>query len=955
MEEKVYYNYFIESHLKDQDGKINIDLKDSSNKLELIKSLEKEKNNEEKFLISIYKFKIRYYESNIELTDKKENKFDGKIEIDNKERDHFIFDFKFDIIKKMIKNVKPPKAFSLNRREQFDIYYEILQKYYTEKNNKIYIIIDMIYLLKDYNDNLEFSIFLSILKEAISSELVLAFLAVFNLSKVNGIGILEDAKIKDISEMLNFIENTYDIILDVDEEKKDEYITKLLFIILYFNYVYNSRKIFELLNNEKNNQYYYKILIKHKNFFDLILDKKHISNLINISKNFDELNIALRYCNDVNNLIEIVIENYSKFTELYRYSSDKIEINDICKPKKEDNLKKIIESYNTLYLLQKEDGDKFFFEFNNSFIDKYIDIGIKFDDLILFKKMLNDIGKKNNDIDKLYHKNGLVLIINGKLKNMEIINFFKLNNYYNNSNKYSSKYQSLHILNGLDINCFDEQFYLEWKKIKWKDIFEYKYKNFIKKILDLVNDMKYFNILFKLLDESENNLEYDFNLNSLDGMMNKFIQLMEINKPKDFNNYVNDLVLLITYSDIKKNMCSFLSMLRGILDVEIVLKIYINIIINYNNIISTETRSIIINYFTSYLDKISPTISLNLILFCPQLLETIFTIIGKFTIQKKDIFQVEESEKLTLFKGLLNEKYLEKEEYKNNEYFINSLSLLNQIKKSIEINEITYNDIYLFYNKNEQRNEPLLLSRLKLIFLNEEGVEHYMNIIDKNYNEINNILNDLELILNNFKNYYANEESENIKLLEELINNIKNSKFNNYKNNYSDKYNKFISNYKNKAMERALKEKSLFFKIIFNNKQLLYEDDNESCINETIKSFDSLKYIFIKEDINLVDKKILKVCLNEIKDMKKEDINKEISILENIFEKEINNIDYDVEEITDIFIYTINNLILNDKLKDSFNKNIDIKDKIKEDGIRTSNSKKTKIKKNKNIIFKKTK
>ena len=402
-----------------------------------------------------------------------------------------------------------------------------------------------------------------------------------------------------------------------------------------------------------------------------------------------------------------------------------------------------------------------------------------------------------------------------------------------------------------------------------KNIFENKYKEFINKVIGLVDDMKHFNILFKLLDESENNLEYEFDNDSLYGMINHFIYLMKYNITKDFSNFINDIVLLIVYSAKKISVNVFLSKLRGILDIEIILQIYINIISNYTKLISTEANNIILNFIDTHFNKISPIIALNLIIHCPQLSESVFKIINKFTLQRKDIFQIEESENLTLFNGLLKEKYLEKEEYNNNDYFINSLSLLNEIKTNIEINEISYNDIYLFYNKNEEKKEKLLLSRLKLIFPKEEDAEKYMDIIDKDYNEIKIILDDLELILNDFKQYYPNKESENIKILEELINNIKNSKFNNYKNIYSDKYNKFISIYKNSAEERALKEKSLFFKIIFNNKKLFYEDDDDSCIKETIKSFDSLKYIFNKEDINLVDKKSLKVVLNEIKDKKR--------------------------------------------------------------------------------------
>jgi len=922
MSEENHYIYFIESHIKDE--KVYLESKTTKSPLKLIKKIEKENNEKENFLISIYRFKIEYLSTTIELSDKKDNKFESSINISSKERDNFIFNFKFDKMKKIFKSNNPPVSIYLTRREQFDLYYEILKTNFTDNTKyqeKFYIIQSIIALLIDYDNELEFSIYLSIIKETISFSLVKYFLANFELSKVKGIGFLEEKELKEISEMLNIIEFTYEEILEItDAEKEEEYIIKIFTIILYFNYIYNVQRIPELLNIEKINQYFYKGLIKYHNLFYLNLEKEHILNLINLSKNFDELSKSLWYCNDVYYIIEIVLENFSKFIELHQDSSQKIEITKICKPKKNDNIKKIIESYLTLYTLQKDNDNNFFLEFNTSLIDKYINFGLKFDDLISIKKMLNHIEKNNEDINSLFHKNGLVLIINGKLKNMEILNFIRSDNFYDSDDYSSRKKRSLFIINGLDINYFDEQFYLGWKKIKWKEIFEKNYNDFINKVLELVNDMKYFNILFKLLDESENSFEYEFDFKSLDGMIIKFIEIMRVNKPKDFTNYINDLVLLIVYSDRKVKMNYFLSRLRGILDINIVFKIYINILINYNDIICSETKNIIIGFFTYNIDKINPNIALNLLLHCPQLSENIFKIINKFIIQKKDIFQIKESESLTLLKGLIDENYMEKDEYKNSEYFIHSLSLLNEIKTNFEKGEISYNDIHSFYSTNIQKNENILISRLNIVFLNKkEEVEKIMDIIDKTYYEIKFILNDLQLILNDFKEFFPNKESANINLLKEIIQNIKNCKLNSYKEIYSEKYNTFINSYKNEAEERSLKKNSLFFKIIINNKKKLYEDDNDSCINETIKSFDSLKYIFDKENIYLINNEILKVCLNEIKGIKREDIYKEIDILEKVFKKEINNITYNKDEIINIFIYLINNLVLNDALKYSFN------------------------------------
>ena len=102
-------------------------------------------------------------------------------------------------------------------------------------------------------------------------------------------------------------------------------------------------------------------LIKYNDlFFSLNLKKVYISSLINISQNFDELSKSLKYCNDVLNLIEIILINFDKLNTICKKDSKKIDISKICKPKKDDDLQQIIDLYLYLYTLQKENGNNIF-------------------------------------------------------------------------------------------------------------------------------------------------------------------------------------------------------------------------------------------------------------------------------------------------------------------------------------------------------------------------------------------------------------------------------------------------------------------------------------------------------------------------------------------------------------------------------------------------------------------
>ena len=121
------------------------------------------------------------------------------------------------------------------------------------------------------------------------------------------------------------------------------------------------------------------------------------------------------------------------------------------------------------------------------------------------------------DIDRLIHETGLSLSKNHKLQNIEILNFIQKDVYYNDSSNYGKKiYRPLDILNGLDIKSFNDEFYLEWRKIDWNKIFEDQYfDGFLVRVANLIDNLDNFKILFKLFDISKNPNQQDFNLYSL--------------------------------------------------------------------------------------------------------------------------------------------------------------------------------------------------------------------------------------------------------------------------------------------------------------------------------------------------------------------------------------------------------------------------------------------------------
>ena len=215
--------------------------------------------------------------------------------------------------------------------------------------------------------------------------------------------------------------------------------------------------------------------------------------------------------------------------------------------------------------------------------------------------MRENIDKKFiiKDLNEIIHITGLKLSKEHSLKNNDLLEFIKKDDYYNLKDYNKKIYRSLDILKGLEINSFDEHFYLKWKTIDWYRIFDEQYYDFIMKISCLIKDMKDFNILFKLFDISKSPNQQDYHRYSLNIMQSKFCELLENYDPKECPNFKNDLILLIFFSDQKReNIEDFLvEKLQKNLSVNIVNEIYTTLLSYYKDLLSSDTKIIITDFY----------------------------------------------------------------------------------------------------------------------------------------------------------------------------------------------------------------------------------------------------------------------------------------------------------------------------------------------------------------------
>ena len=189
---------------------------------------------------------------------------------------------------------------------------------------------------------------------------------------------------------------------------------------------------------------------------------------------------------------------------------------------------------------------------------------------------------------------------------------------------------------------------------------------------------------------------------------------------------------------------------------------------------------------------------------------------------------------------------------------------------------------------------------MQLIYLNDstKANDKLNEILDK-LNRIKNNVRDLDLIYEDFQNFFYISRKNKIEEIDKIKNEIVSGTINNYEKNYLKKCKKYIDEYKNKAEERKKKKESGFFRVIYTENKKVKGTNDVDWITNTEKQFNKLEKIFSENDLRLIfkeksedkNKNILKLCLNEIKNKSNEEIMKEIDKLIEIFKINIYEVD----------------------------------------------------------------
>ena len=938
------YVYFIENHIITANATISLESNSNEvNSLEEIPQPNYKNDKGVEFKCSFYRFKLETKEKKknmsvtINLKDDKDETFSGKIIIPDTSRDNYIYDFIFEP-KKTQEPKRPPTSFIFSHEQQFEMYVNYLRKQKIKQQNfeNLDLISSTNILFIGKGKKIKFSFYLMIFLECFATNFAQVHLLAFKAEKIEDKGEIPAAKLRSAKAIINVFERKPEKVLDniKDIKSKEKNGIKLFTVIIYFYYNFARENLQNLFSNKDENvqNYIVKSLIEGKKdlFINFKLTKEEIHNLMNCIKSVEQLNMILQYNNaNLLELISLVSDDFNTFCNIYSSEANKKKvgmiIEEIIKPNENDNFKEIYEKYIELVKKEKESNKIMFFLLDAPLLKKYAKLneGKNVENLIYIQKitkfMKENVDKKleMKDLNEIIHNTGLKLSREHSLKNNDILKFIKIDEFYN-SREYNKKiYRSLDILNGLEINSFDDQFYSNWKTIDWYYTFDEQYYDFIKKVSDLIKDMKDFDILFKLFDISKNNNQQDYHQYSLNIMQSKFCELLKNYDPQKCPNFKDNLILLIYFSDQKKeNIKNFLEeKLQKNLSVNSVNEIYITLLSTYKDIISSDTKNIITNFFSKNESNKNPETLLYLIKNCPELTENMLQNIDEYIVKREEFLEPQENEKLKLFIGLLNEKILEKPEFQDTYYVQKNISTISELQSEITEGKILYSDISKFYNNDDndkEKQKNFLIQRLVIISLNkQEDGKKLFDIIDNYYSNINNILDDLKIVLEDFLFFFKKKEKENIKLLKEFIESIKSGSLNYYEKNKNKKVEELINNNKDEAKNRNFLKKSEFFtKILEYNKKNIKDD--YICLNETTNNFNELLKLFEENGIQKLEPTILKIFLKAIKGKKEEEISQNIIILKNIFEN-TKNIKINNEE------QVINDLILLSRKDDVYN------------------------------------
>ena len=766
---------------------------------------------------------------------------------------------------------------------QFEIYDDfIMNKLHKTQNSKENeeFINSSLRLITDLKSKYTLNFYMLIFQKCLKNKILQKHIPSFFPEKISDFGNFSEKNKNSIIILIyNWFKKPDEIIID-DENLKNKIYEELYFVIIYFNYFCYKDNSKTVLDNEK-----------------IFLTENHVSKLIQISKNFDQILTTINYVgSDFKSIILVININFENILKIIKESkknsdnTDKnyiIEIDKYVKPNKEDNLKEIFYLIDQIINFEIINQEIIIMKFTPEFFIPYINFNTNNNviNLIFLKEIIIDIKKIQKDfvfeqnINNLIHQTGLKVIEEKKLNNSEIFLFLQKNEFYNDK-KYekNNNLRSIKVFDGIDIQNLNLS---EWKKFDFKKMFKNQLEDFTKKIISLVSDMKNFGLLFELLKIDE--LEKIPNIYST-LLKKRYYELLKGCYLQNCPTFIEDTKKLLYIMDKnKENMKKNMDVLTSILDIQTMNKILIKL--SECEDISKDLKNIIKEIFKKGKSS-NPYIIIFLIKNSKTARTEIFQNMDKYLLSEQNIFRANESDNFIILKGLIDSNYLVQNSEKiGNNYEKETLKLLNTLQNKLKNNEINYNTLIPFFNGNQESKKKLADILHYIFFKDEKESKNVFDKIQKKIKEIHILKEKFETILKYLIMYFPNTTAEDIDNIYNIIKELTNNKLNQLESVLNSKFQKYEKYYEDAVKIDKNLQSMFFVQLSVKSKNNTKNDTSDELfiLNDIKNDFNEVKKLFESKDgISKIKPEILDICISAVKEMPNK-LKNEIQILLEIF------------------------------------------------------------------------
>ena len=255
----------------------------------------------------------------------------------------------------------------------------------------------------------------------------------------NDISTIMEQKIVNTFCDFNLVYTLVSSILNEDSNKEIDVINLLDIILTYYYINFNQKMFFKFISEKENPRYNLTAenLKKNRKIFQNFSSEIVNFDLLDEAENLEEIHKLFLLVPDIPELIKIMADSlfFMKLCSLSLIEKKIVNIFKIVKPKKEDNMKLLLENFD---ILCKQSKDEYYapFVLNDDLFSGYCDqfYQVNLNKMIqvveLYKKNVEYFPSlyKKNTFDELYNSyydTGIHLINKGKLFNYDVIEFIE--------------------------------------------------------------------------------------------------------------------------------------------------------------------------------------------------------------------------------------------------------------------------------------------------------------------------------------------------------------------------------------------------------------------------------------------------------------------------------------------------------------------------------------------------